>query len=73
MVDFQFSHITFMKIDHEIISKVILSLQLIQEEHLSVTGISVWMHKYCITKTSLYDFDPLKHHFYIIKLGFTGV
>ena len=26
-----------------------------------------------ITKTCLYDFDPLKPHFYIIKLGFTGV
>ena len=28
---------------------------------------------YCITKTRLYNFDPLKPHFYIIKLGFTGV
>ena len=26
-----------------------------------------------ITKTCLYKFDPLKHHFYIVKLGFTGV
>ena len=26
-----------------------------------------------ITKTRLYDFDPLKPHFYIVKLGFTGV
>ena len=26
-----------------------------------------------ITKTRLYDFDPLKPHFYIGKLGFTGV
>ena len=26
-----------------------------------------------ITKTYLYNFDPLKPHFYIIKLGFTGV
>ena len=26
-----------------------------------------------ITKTHLYSFDPLKPHFYIIKLGFTGV
>ena len=25
-----------------------------------------------ITKTSLYNFDPLKPHVYIIKLGFTG-
>ena len=26
-----------------------------------------------ITKTYLYKFDPLKPHFYIVKLGFTGV
>ena len=26
-----------------------------------------------ITKTCLYNFDPLKPHFYIGKLGFTGV
>ena len=26
-----------------------------------------------ITKTRLYDIDPLKPHFYIVKLGFTGV
>ena len=26
-----------------------------------------------ITKTHLYSFDPLKPHFYIVKLGFTGV
>ena len=24
-------------------------------------------------KTHLYSFDPLKPHFYIVKLGFTGV
>ena len=26
-----------------------------------------------ITKTHLYNFDPLKPHFYIVKLGFTRV
>ena len=26
-----------------------------------------------ITKTYLYNFDPLKPHFHIVKLGFTGV
>ena len=26
-----------------------------------------------ITKTCLYNFDPLKPHFYIVKLGFTRV
>ena len=33
-----------------------------------LTSISV-----CITKTCLYNFDPLKPHFYIVKLGLTGV
>ena len=28
---------------------------------------------YDITKTCLYDIDPLKPHFYTVKLGFTGV
>ena len=27
----------------------------------------------CIAKIYLYNFDPLKPHFYIVKLGFTGV
>ena len=26
-----------------------------------------------ITKTRVYNFDPLKRHFYNVKLGFTGV
>ena len=29
--------------------------------------------RWVITKTYLYNFDPLKPHFYIVKLGFTGV
>ena len=29
--------------------------------------------KLITTKTCLYNFDPLKPHFYIVKLGFTGV
>ena len=28
---------------------------------------------YYITKTRLYNFDPLEPHFYIVKLGFTEV
>ena len=35
------------------------------EGHLHQNGI--------ITKTYLYNSDPLKPHFYIVKLGFTGV
>ena len=29
--------------------------------------------KHYIRKTRLYNFDPFKPHFYIVKLGFTGV
>ena len=31
------------------------------------------LHIWNITKTRLYNFDPLEPHFYIVKLGFTGV
>ena len=31
------------------------------------------MYSFGITKTYLYRFDPLKPHYYIVKLGFTGV
>ena len=37
---------------------------------------SVNLKLYCeqiITKTCLYNFDPNKPYFYIVKLGFTGV
>ena len=35
--------------------------------------LSFIMRPLAITKTRLYSFDPLKSHFYIVKLGFTGV
>ena len=36
--------------------------------------IRVQFHnRVCITKTCLYNFDPLKPHFCIVKLGITGV
>ena len=35
---------------------------------LSLVGYAL-----CIKKTCLYNFDPLKPHFYIVKLEFTGV
>ena len=34
---------------------------------------SLGVHVLTITKTYLYNYDPLKPHFYIVKLGFTGV
>ena len=33
----------------------------------------VFRSNHAITKTCLYNIDPLKPHFYIVKLGFTGV
>ena len=34
----------------------------------------LWIQKVAvITKTCLHNYDPLKLHFYIVKLGFTGV
>ena len=36
----------------------------------AMDALGFWFH---ITKTGLYDFDALKPHFYIVKLGFTGV
>ena len=35
-------------------------------------SVQLRVEKY-ITKTCLYNNDPLKLHFYIVKLGFTGV
>ena len=35
--------------------------------------IQPWDDQEIITKTCLYNFDPLKPHFYIVKLGFTGI
>ena len=37
-----------------------------------MTPISLTNQRH-IMKTCLYSFDPLKPHFYIVKLGFTGV
>ena len=35
--------------------------------------LSKVFHLKTITKTCLYNFDPFKPHFYIVKLGFIGV
>ena len=40
--------------------------------YLNEFGYFIFRLRY-ITKTRLYNFDPLKPHFYIVKLGFTGV
>ena len=47
---------------------------------MSLLSVTTYVHPsatwaYCshITKTCLYKFDPLKPHFYVVKLEFTGV
>ena len=37
------------------------------------TDLNLHCLPFSITKTCLYNIDPLKPHFYIVKLGFTGV
>ena len=41
--------------------------------HIRIAGTQLTLFIAHITKTCLYNFDPLKPHFYIVKLGFTGV
>ena len=43
-----------------------------KKERISKKNDQVQKHQKNITKTHLYNFDPLKPHFYIVKLGFTG-
>ena len=40
------------------------------QRHKNILKSEDCMH---ITKTRLYNFDPLQPHFYTVKLGFTGV
>ena len=44
-----------------------------EKNSLKVVLSPFWKGIYSITKTCLYNFDPLKPHFYIVKWGFTGV
>ena len=41
--------------------------------HWKLSKVRLHIVCFLITKTRLYNFDPLKPHFYIVKLGFTGV
>ena len=41
--------------------------------HQFVQNLDKALLIYVITKTHLYNFDPNKPHFYIVKMGFTGV
>ena len=53
---------------HFSLSVVLIKVDMLNTFRSSKDG---WMN--FITKTCLYNFDPLKPHFYIVKLGFTGV
>ena len=41
--------------------------------HFGPLPVYRFLTVYYITKTCLDNFDPLKPHFYILKLGFTGL
>ena len=40
---------------------------------MALTGLDITHFHDFITKTCLFNFDPLKPHFYIVRLGLTGV
>ena len=54
----------------------VLKLSSVTKERLSAALLARVIKdqvKINITKTCLYNFDPLKPYFYIVKLGFTGI
>ena len=53
-----------------IINKGGISTKCIKSSVTVVVALPISLY---ITKTYLYHFDPLKPHFYIVILGFTGV
>ena len=57
----------------KLISNVKLFLVLICLYFVIATHANYIASEEDIVKTYLYNFDPLKPHFYIVKLGFTGV
>ena len=52
------------------LSRVWAHLSKVQFSHVAA---QIMKFRIVITKTYLYNFDPLKPYFYIVKLGFTGV
>ena len=55
------------------ITLVVLILLSLLSHHMCIVCWSRYGENMNITKTYLYNFDPLKPHFYIVKLGFSGV
>ena len=52
---------------------IIKAQRIPQEDEMNIDLPVYFLHRPCITKTCLYNFDSRKPHFCIIKLGFTGV
>ena len=50
-----------------------LSLLLMNLHNRTKSAVFWFRFVLYFTKICLYNFDPLKPHFYIVKLGFTGV
>ena len=65
MFDFNFFFFFFFNIS--------LTLNFVTKSNMYEGGRTISGLLIPITKTCLYKFDPLKLHFYIVKLGFTGV
>ena len=56
----------------KIVGKILLEKNVFMASSVHL-GLVLFTVIITITKTHLYSFDPLKPHFYIVKLGFTGV
>ena len=54
-------------------SKLLIKVVVKYVSTMDTKGTLIKKKKSAIRKTCLYNFDPLKPHFYIVKLGFTGV
>ena len=76
MINFDFDlSVLFLDVDApHVMSYGVYSSQLIFCKSIYLVTVSLIVQMASpITKTCLYNFDPLKPHFYIVKLGFTGV
>ena len=70
---FEFFSCFIMKTYVMVLTRNILIFVEKQENYLSGYPSYLELWHQSITKTRLYNFDPLKPHFYIVKLWFTGV
>ena len=68
--DFDFDNVNFPYLDGDLPWRTSYGIHISQLIHFARASLNL---SDFITKTYLYNFDPLKTHFYIVKLGFTGV